>query len=107
MYCVEETTEQGRSGEINNRDASQQKQTGRISRSQGVSRRAQEGVRRKHVPAPRSSPSSEGSLIFHFSIIPVALLLMNSFITSDLGLNGTLPMTVRDGRGHKDTEFSA
>lgn len=64
-------------------------------------------VRRKHVPAPRSSPSSEDNLIFHFSMIPVAFLLMNSFITSDLCLNGILPMTVRDGRGHKDTEFSA
>lgn len=107
MYCVEETTEQGRGSEINNRLSVSRNKT---EESQGH-RGSPEGHRKECAGSvclhPVPSQSSEGNLIFHFSMIPVALLLMNSFITSDLCLNGILPMTVRDGRGHKDTEFSA
>lgn len=56
---------------------------------------------------PVSSHASEGNFMFHFRMIPVASFLMNSFIIPDVCVNGILPMTLRDGREHKDREFSA
>lgn len=94
--CAKETNEQGRGSEINNSVSRNKKKQKNLKVTGGL-QEGMEGVCRKRVPAPCSSQSSGGNLIFHFSMIPVAFLLKNSLITSDMCFNGILPMTVRDG----------